>query len=59
MTARPSGVAVGPHDFRPLGCLDRFRRRGRCDGCYVPRVEHPTVRWVPARPYGDRRRRPK
>ena len=46
-------IQVGPHDFAPLGWLDRFRTFGRCRACYLPRIVHPVEQYVMARPLGD------
>ena len=43
---------AGPHDFVPLG---RWLNRHKCRHCFYTENEHPMTRWVPARPYGDKR----
>lgn len=49
-------TTVNAHDFVPLTFLDRFWPRGRCRACYASRKYHPIPIWVPARPFGDKRR---
>lgn len=46
-----AGTSVSPHEFEPLS---RFLHRRKCRHCYCGSELHPMLRWVPARPYGDK-----
>lgn len=47
------GVSVDAHEFVPVNILDRFRKKGRCKRCVLPKSSHPTRGYVKARPYAD------
>lgn len=48
-----SKTSVGPHEYRPIGWLDRLIGDGaRCVHCYQPKWAHPTRHWDDARPIG-------
>jgi hypothetical protein len=44
-------VQVGPHEFVAIG---RWLNADKCRACYLPRDQHPTTAWTPARPRGDK-----
>lgn len=50
-----ASTMAGPHEFRPLGFFDRWRKMGRCHHCVEPRGAHPTEGYLPSRALGDRR----
>lgn len=49
-------ISVGPHQFRPYKIWDRWRKRGRCAACYLPKFVHPIHDWTIARPLRDRQK---